>query len=170
MTFAAQAFGWLAALAGFAALALRDERRVRIGLIVHTVLYLVHFALLGLPVAVASNVVALLRLTLSLRYRSYGFVVVLSLAALIPGLLYGTGFITVLPMLASLVLTFVLFRCRGLALRFGILAGSLLWLIHNAAVGSWGGMAVEIGLSLSTLVGICRTWRTTHDAPIDRDT
>lgn len=153
----AQLIGWAAALAGFASLVLRDERRVRIGLIVHTVLYLAHFALLGLPIAVASNVIALLRLTLSLRFHSWWFVACLAVASVVPGVLYFDGWVSILPMLASVVLTYGLFRCQGLALRRILFLGSFLWLVHNIAVESWGGMAVELGMCASSLIGILRS-------------
>lgn len=157
-----QLWGWFAAIAGFSALAAREERSVRIGLIVHTVCYLVHFALLGLPAAVVANVVALMRLTLSLRYRSWWLVVVLTGAALMPCFFYGTGWVSLLPMAASVVLTVALFRFEGARLRVSILVASLLWLIHNLVVGSLGGVVVECGMSLSSLCGLLREKRLQH--------
>lgn len=155
----AQAWGWAAAAAGFAALVAREERTVRIGLIVHTIFYLIHFSLLGLPVAVAANVVALARLTLSLRFRSWWLVVMLSAASLLPCFFYASGLVSILPMAASVILTVALFRFDGVKLRTAILIASLLWLAHNAVAGSWGGVAVELGMSLSSLCGIVRTLR-----------
>lgn len=66
----AQMAGWLAAAAAIIAMLQKSDLRLKQGLIIHTVLYGVHFALLGLPTAVVSCVIALARITLSIYTRS----------------------------------------------------------------------------------------------------
>ncbi|MFR5507431.1 MAG: YgjV family protein [[Ruminococcus] torques] len=39
-------------------------------------------------------------------------------------------------------------------LRLGLLGGSVLWLIHNIYVQSWGGICLEACFCLSTLWGL----------------
>lgn len=65
----AQMAGWLAAAAAIIAMLQKSDLRLKQGLIIHTVLYGVHFALLGLPTAVVSCVIALARITLSIYYE-----------------------------------------------------------------------------------------------------
>ena len=69
----AQMAGWLAAAAAIIAMLKKSDLRLKQGLIIHTVLYGVHFALLGLPTAVVSCVIALARITLSIYTRSFAF-------------------------------------------------------------------------------------------------
>lgn len=45
----AQMAGWLAAAAAIIAMLQKSDLRLKQGLIIHTVLYGIHFALLGLP-------------------------------------------------------------------------------------------------------------------------
>ena len=66
----AQMAGWLAAAAAIIAMLQKSDLRLKQGLIIHTVLYGIHFALLGLPTAVVSCVIALARITLSIYTRS----------------------------------------------------------------------------------------------------
>ena len=54
----AQMAGWLAAAAAIIAMLQKSDLRLKQGLIIHTVLYGIHFALLGLPTAVVSCVIA----------------------------------------------------------------------------------------------------------------
>lgn len=44
-------------------------------------------------------------------------------------------------------MTYGLFRAQGLTLRIIFVTGSIGWFVHNAVVGSWGGMTVEAGFA-----------------------
>ena len=55
----AQMAGWFAAGAAIIAMLQKSDLRLKQGLIIHTVRYGIHFALLGLPTAVISCVIAL---------------------------------------------------------------------------------------------------------------
>ena len=66
----AQMAGWFAAGAAIIAMLQKSDLRLKQGLIIHTVLYGIHFALLGLPTAVISCVIALARISLSIYTRS----------------------------------------------------------------------------------------------------
>ena len=137
----AQMAGWFAAGAAIIAMLQKSDLRLKQGLIIHTVLYGIHFALLGLPTAVISCVIALARISLSIYTRSLlcAAVLIISVATALA---------------ASVVLTLSLFRFDGIKLRLGLLAGSVLWLIHNIYVQSWGGICLEACFCLSTLWGL----------------
>ena len=129
----AQMAGWLAAAAAIIAMLQKSDLRLKQGLIIHTVLYGIHFTLLGLPTAVISCVIALARISLSIYTRSLLCAAVLIIFS---------------------VLTLSLFRFDGIKLRLGLLGGSVLWLIHNIYVQSWGGICLEACFCLSTLWGL----------------
>lgn len=149
----AQMAGWLAAAAAIIAMLQKSDLRLKQGLIIHTVLYGIHFALLGLPTAVISCVIALARISLSIYTRSLlcAAVLIISVAT---ALAVSRSTVEILPLAASVVLTLSLFRFDGIKLRLGLLAGSVLWLIHNIYVQSWGGICLEACFCLSTLWGL----------------
>ena len=149
----AQMAGWFAAGAAIIAMLQKSDLRLKQGLIIHTVLYGIHFALLGLPTAVISCVIALARISLSIYTRSLlcAAVLIFSVATT---LTVSRSTVEILPLAASVVLTLSLFRFDGIKLRLGLLGGSVLWLIHNIYVQSWGGICLEACFCLSTLWGL----------------
>lgn len=150
----AQIAGWLAAAAAIIAMLQKSDVRLKQGLIVHTVLYGVHFALLGLPTAVISCVIALARISFSIYTRSLLCAAVLIIISVATALTLSRSTVEILPLAASVVLTLSLFRFDGIKLRLGLLAGSILWFIHNVYVQSWGGIFLETCFCLSTLWGL----------------
>lgn len=146
----AQMAGWLAAAAAIIAMLQKSDLRLKQGLTVHTVLYGVHFALLGLPTAVESCVI----ITLSIYTRSLLCAAALIIISIAMALALSRSTVEILPLAASVVLTLSLFRFDGIKLRLGLLAGSVLWLIHNICVQSWGGICLETCFCLSTLWGM----------------
>ena len=132
----------------------KSDLRLKQGLIIHTVLYGIHFALLGLPTAVISCVIALARISLSIYTRSLLCAAVLIIFSVATALAVSRSTVEILPLAASVVLTLSLFRFDGIKLRLGLLGGSVLWLIHNIYVQSWGGICLEACFCLSTLWGL----------------
>ncbi|WP_283387878.1 YgjV family protein [Parasutterella excrementihominis] len=68
-------------------------------------------------------------------------------------------------MAASVVLTLSLFRFDGIKLRLGLLAASILWLIHNVYFQSWGEICLETCFCLSTLWGLWAMVREQNEKP-----
>ncbi len=147
----AQMAGWLAAAAAIIAMLQKSDLRLKQGLIIHTVLYGIHFALLGLPTAVISCVIALARISLSIYTRSLLCAAVLIIFSVATALAVSRSTVEILPLAARVVLTLSLFRFDGIKLRLGLLGGSVLWLIHNIY---WGGICLEACFCLSTLWGL----------------
>lgn len=158
----AQWIGWLAAGFGFIAMSRKEERSVKLWLLVHTFFYGLHFHLLGLPFAVAANGIAFARIGISIYSRSWLWVFLLSGLSVAAGLVPMSGeepWHAYLPLVASVLLCVTLFRLRGAPFRLGLLLGSLLWLLHNFWAGSYGGCALEAGMCLSTMIGWYRSCR-----------
>lgn len=161
----AQMAGWLAAAAAIIAMLKKSDLRLKQGLIIHTVLYGVHFALLGLPTAVVSCVIALARITLSIYTRSLLCAAALIIISAAMALALSRSTVDILSLAASVVLTLSLFRFDGIKLRLGLLAGSILWLIHNVYFQSWGGICLETCFCLSTLWGMWTAAREQNKEP-----
>lgn len=115
----AQMAGWFAAGAAIIAMLQKSDLRLKQGLIIHTVLYGIHFALLGLPTAVISCVIALARISLSIYTRSLlcAAVLIISVAT---ALTVSRSTVEILPLAAGVVLTLSLFRFDGIKLRLGL--------------------------------------------------
>ena len=116
----AQMAGWFAAGAAIIAMLQKSDLRLKQGLIIHTVLYGIHFALLGLPTAVISCVIALARISLSIYTRSLLCAAVLIIFSVATALAVSRSTVEILPLAASVVLTLSLFRFDGIKLRLGL--------------------------------------------------
>ncbi len=160
----AQCAGYAAFVFGMACFAQTDDRRFKLFMALECAAYVLHFALLGQPTAVASTAVSLLRSLASLKARKPWvgvFFVGLSLAA---GVWLYQGWVSLLPIAASCIGTTALFFLRGLRMRLLMLCGTLLWLVNNLLVGSIGGSLLEACLALSNLWTIRRLWAQQRDA------
>jgi hypothetical protein len=155
----AQLAGYAAFVLGMLCFAQTDDTRFKIYMALECAAYVLHFALLGHATAVASSAVSLARSLAALKARTpavgAGFIV---LAALL-GAWLATGWLSLLPIAASCLGTFALFFLRGMSMRWLMLGGTLLWLVHNLAVGSVGGSLLEACLALSNLRTIERMRR-----------
>ena len=106
--------------------------------------YVVHFALLGNPTAVASSSLSMLRSLLSLHTRS-GWVAVGVIAANLGfGLAIAEQASDWLPLAASCLGTVALFTLQGVPMRLLMLCGTGLWIANNLIAGSIGGTALEV--------------------------
>ncbi|MEN9631387.1 MAG: hypothetical protein RJA10_4615 [Pseudomonadota bacterium] len=159
-----QLAGYAAFAFGMACFAQTDDRRFKLFMALECAAYVLHFALLGQPTAVASTAVSLLRSLASLKARKPWvgvFFVGLSLAA---GVWLYQGWVSLLPIAASCIGTTALFFLRGLRMRLLMLCGTLLWLVNNLLVGSVGGSLLEACLAASNLWTILRLRALQRDA------
>lgn len=160
----AQLAGYAAFVFGMACFAQTDDRRFKLFMALECAAYVLHFALLGQPTAVASTAVSLLRSLASLKARKpwVGLAFVgLSLAA---GVWLYQGWVSLLPIAASCIGTTALFFLSGLRMRLLMLSGTLLWLVNNLLVGSIGGSLLEACLAVSNLLTISRLWAASRAA------
>ncbi len=159
-----QLAGYMAFAFGMACFAQTDDRRFKLFMALECAAYVLHFALLGQPTAVASTSVSLLRSVASLKARKPWvglFFVGLSMAA---GVWLYSGWVSLLPIAASCIGTTALFFLSGLRMRLLMLCGTLLWLLNNLLVGSIGGSLLEACLAVSNLWTISRLARVSWQA------
>jgi hypothetical protein len=137
----------------------KDDRRFKLFMAGECLAYIVHFALLGNPTAVASSTMSLLRSVLALYTRSLwvaGGVVAMNLAL---GLALATRMTDWLPLGASCIGTLALFLLRGIPMRLAMLCGTFLWIANNVIAGSIGGTALEVVIALVNATTIWRMAR-----------
>ncbi len=155
----AQCVGYVAFVLGVGCFLQSDDRRFKLFMAGECLAYIVHFALLGNPTAVASTSVSLLRSLLALRTRS------LWVVALVIALNVGLGLAFVrqpgdwLPLTASCLGTLALFLLQGIPMRLVMLCGTCLWIANNIIAGSIGGTALEVIVACVNIATILRLRR-----------
>ena len=155
----AQCVGYAAFALGVGSFMQKDDRRFKILMAAECLAYIVHFALLGRPTAVASSTMSLLRSVLSLYTRSKWVALLVVLANLGLGLAFATRASDWLPLGASCIGTLALFLMEGVRMRLAMLCGTGLWIANNLIAGSVGGTALEVVIAAVNLMTIRRMMR-----------
>lgn len=155
----AQLLGYLAFVAGVACFVQTDDRRFRLFMALECLAYVLHFALLGQPTAVASSLVSLGRSVVSLRWRSPWLALLFVALNIALGWWLAQGWAALLPLLASCLGSIALFTLQGLRMRLLMLAGTLCWVANNLIVGSMGGTLLELTVAGVNCWTLWRLWR-----------
>ena len=155
----AQLLGYVAFVFGVACFLQTDDRRFKWFMAGECVAYVVHFALLGNPTAVASSLISMTRSLLSLRTRSKWVAVAVVAANIGFGLAIAEKPADWLPLTASCLGTIALFTLEGIRMRLLMLCGTGLWIANNWIAGSIGGTALEIVIAVINLTTITRMLR-----------
>lgn len=161
----AQLFGYVALVLGVGCFLQIDDRRFKWFMTGECLAYVVHFALLGNPTAVASSLISMTRSLLSLRTRSKWVAVVVVAANVGFGLAIATKPSDWLPLTASCLGTIALFTLQGIPMRLLMLCGTGLWIANNLIAGSIGGTALEVVVAAVNLVTIARMAREARISP-----
>ncbi len=161
----AQLFGYVAFVLGVGCFLQIDDRRFKWFMTGECLAYVVHFALLGNPTAVASSLISMTRSLLSLRTRSKWVAVVVVAANVGFGLAVATKPSDWLPLTASCLGTIALFTLQGIPMRLLMLCGTGLWIANNLIAGSIGGTALEVVVAAVNLVTIARMARDARISP-----
>lgn len=144
----AQGFGYAAFVLGVGSFLQTDDRRFKHWMVGECLAYVVHFALLGNPTAVASSLISTVRSVLSLRTRSAWVAVAVLLANVGFGVVVAQRASDWLPLLASCLGTLALFLLQGIPMRLVMLCGTGCWIANNLLVGSIGGTALEVVVAI----------------------
>lgn len=155
----AQCVGYVAFVLGVSSFLQKDDRRFKLLMAAECFAYIVHFALLGNPTAVASSTMSLLRSLLALRTRSRWVAAGVVAANVALGLALAHRPTDWLPLTASCVGTLALFLLRGIPMRLAMLCGTLFWVANNIVSGSIGGTALEIVIAIVNVTTILRMAR-----------
>ena len=160
----AQCVGYVAFVLCVAAFLQQDDRRFKLLMAGECLAYIVHFALLGNPTAVASSTMSLLRSVLALHTRSLWVAAGVVAANLVLGAALAARATDWLPLAASCIGTLALFLLRGIPMRLAMLSGTGLWIANNIIAGSIGGTALEIVIAAVNATTIWRMARAARTA------
>jgi hypothetical protein len=152
----AQCLGYVAFVLGVAAFLQKDDRRLKLLIACESLVYAMHFALLGNPPAAASALVSSVRTVLSLRTRSLIVAAVIVGVNLAVGVLFARSGAGWLPVVASAAATVAVFVLQGIRLRFVLLGCTALWLVNNVICRSVGGVLLESTIAVASISTIIR--------------
>ena len=156
----AQIVGYLALILGVTMFLQKNDQRLKLFNAIQSLVYAVHFVLLGHLPACASSLVSSTRSFLALRYRSIGLGAVMIAANVALGAIFVRDWAGWLPVIGSCIATYAIFSMRGIPFRLVLLASTLLWLANNIATGSIGGTILEVinaTINISTIIRLARS-------------
>jgi hypothetical protein len=156
----AQAVGYIALILGVTSFLQKNDRRLKFFNAVQSLVYGLHFILLGHLPACASALVSSLRSFLALRFSSLWLGALMIAANLGLGVAFVTSWSGWLPVIGSCIATFAIFTMRGIPFRLVLLASTLLWLANDIVAGSIGGTVLELAnatINISTMIRMARS-------------
>jgi len=157
--FFAQLLGFLSFVLGVCTFFQKDDKKLKIMMVVFNLNHLVHYLLLGSIVSALSALLSAFR-TVTAIYTSSLMVAVLFIAVGLSSAIYFADSIWELwPMLGMSIGTYAVFVLKGIQMRIAFLIGAICWLINNILVGSIGGTLLEatlITVNLSTIIRLVK--------------
>jgi hypothetical protein len=157
---AAQVVGYFALILGVTAFLQKSDQRLKFFNATQSLVYGLHFVLLGHLPACASSLVSSLRSFLALRSRSMWLGAAMIAANLGLGLAFVTSWPGWLPVIGSCIATYAIFTMRGIPFRIVLLTSTLFWLANNIITGSIGGTILEVAnaaINISTMIRMARS-------------
>jgi len=156
---AAQVLGFFSFVLGIYAFYQKDDKKLKIIMVIFNLNHLVHFILLGSIVSALSTLLSAIRTTTAI-YISSARVAALFIIIGLSGAAYLADSIWDLwSMLGMSIGTYAVFVLKGIQMRIAFILGAICWLINNILVGSIGGILLEatlISVNITTIIRLLR--------------
>jgi len=152
----AQLVGYVALVLGIIAFLQRCDTRLKVLVAAESIIYTVHFILLGNYPASGSALISCLRNLISLKSRAPGWIAVFITINVAIGVTFAKGPAGWLPVIASALATIAVFKMHGIQMRIVLFVCTLLWLVNNALSFSIGGTVLEAIIAAVNLWTIIR--------------
>lgn len=155
----AQFFGMVSFTLGILCFYQRDDKKLKIMMLLLQLNNVLHFGLLGAWTASLSALLSVARTGLAIRTRSRRLAYVFMFLSALLGWFVGERWTDVFPILGSCMGTYAVFCLSGIRMRLAFLLGAMFWLTNNIIVGSLGGTLLEATLIVVNLNTIRRLYR-----------
>ena len=155
-TFIAQGFGFLSFILAMLCFMQKDDRRLKLMMIVMNLNHALHFYLLN---AVTSSLCCLFsagRTAVSMKTKATWVASIFIILTALIGYLTAQQWTDYIAVLGACLGSYALFCLTGITMRWVLLSGSCLWLINNIIVGSIGGVLLEATVIVINLTTIYR--------------
>ncbi len=146
IAFIAQALGFVSFALGVSTFYQKDDRKLKVIMLIFNLNHLLHYLLLGSMTSALSAALSALR-TGSAIYTSSKYVAALFIVlGLGLGLILADNWWDMWPIFGTVIGTYAVFMLQGIAMRVAFIIGAVCWLINNIIVGSIGGTLLEMTL------------------------
>lgn len=162
--FAAQALGFFSFVLGIYAFYQKDDRKLKIIMVIFNLNHLIHFILLGSIVSALSTLLSAIRTTTAIYISSVRVAAVFIIIGLSSAFYLADSIWDLWSMLGMSIGTYAVFVLKGIQMRIAFLLGAICWLINNILVGSIGGVLLEATLISVNIITIIRLLRDQHQA------
>lgn len=158
----AQIIGYLALL--FVILSFQKNRRIKILLImlIGLALWVVHYSLLGAWTGSLMNLIEAITVFVAYKKekskwaKNKTWLYVFISAFIIVGAITYSSIIDLMPIIAQIFGTIAVYQKNPKIIRLIMIIPRPLWFTYNLMVGSYAGMAAEVLIFLSVIIGILR--------------
>ncbi|MBC6905965.1 YgjV family protein [Saccharophagus sp. K07] len=161
----AQIFGLLSFTLGILCFYQRDDRKLKIMMLLLQLNNVLHYGLLGAWTASLSSLLSVARTGLAIRTKSRRLAYLFMLLSIILGIWVGDHWTDMFAILGSCMGTYAVFCLSGIRMRLAFLLGAVFWLTNNIIVGSLGGTLLESTLIIVNLNTIYRLYRQRQKTP-----
>lgn len=162
----AQALGFVSFALGISTFYQKDDRKLKIIMLIFNMNHLLHYLLLGSMTSALSAALSAARTGTSIYTSSRYVAAVFIVLGLSLGLSVSNHWWDMWPIVGTVIGTFAVFMLRGIAMRIAFLVGGVCWLINNIIVGSIGGTMLEATLICVNLLTMYRLVRDEKKAAI----
>ncbi len=146
----------------------RDDKKLKIIMVLMQIINVLHFGLLGAWTASVSSLLSVGRTWLAIHTRSRRLAYLFMLVSVLLGFLTGDHWTDMFPVLGSCFGTYAVFCLSGIRMRVAFMCGALCWLINNILVGSIGGTLLELTLLAVNLNTMRRIYTAGKKPPADQ--
>ncbi|MGY2572976.1 YgjV family protein [Vibrio sp. C8] len=162
----AQALGLVSFALGISTFYQKDDRKLKIIMLIFNMNHLLHYLLLGSMTSALSAALSAVRTGTSIYTSSRYVAAVFIVLGLSLGLGISNHWWDMWPIVGTVIGTFAVFMLRGIAMRIAFLVGGVCWLINNIIIGSIGGTMLEATLICVNLLTMYRLVRDEKKAAI----
>ncbi len=167
-TILAQALGFISFCLGFSVFYQKNDRHLKILMLIFNLNHLLHFLLLGSMVSALSALLSALRTTTAIFVSSKRVAAVFIVISLVSGFWVAEQWRDLWPIIGTVIGTYSVFCLSGIRMRIGFLLGASCWLTNNILVGSIGGTLLEMTVIVMNLLTIYRLHRQQSESMINQ--
>ncbi|MGY6468183.1 YgjV family protein [Vibrio parahaemolyticus] len=164
----AQALGFISFGLGFSVFYQKNDRHLKILMLIFNLNHLLHFLLLGSMVSALSALLSALRTTTAIFVSSKRVAAVFIVISLVSGFWVAEQWRDLWPIIGTVIGTYSVFCLSGIRMRIGFLLGASCWLTNNILVGSIGGTLLEMTVIVMNLLTIYRLHRQQSESMINQ--
>lgn len=164
----AQVVGFISFGLGFSVFYQKNDKRLKVLMLIFNLNHLLHFLLLGSMVSALGALLSALRTTTAIFVSSKRTATAFIGISLVSGFWIAEQWRDVWPILGTVIGTYSVFCLSGIRMRSGFLLGACCWLTNNILVGSIGGTLLEMTVIVMNLLTIYRLSRQQSKSTINQ--